>query len=166
MSGLITEEIVVFTTGGSIDKTYSPMSSNFVVDNPVAGDILNRGNVTVPFVVKPLLRKDSLEITAEERLAIVEMVNQDPHQKIIITHGTDTMIDTAKAIGRQKNKVIVLTGAMQPAAFKYTDADFNVGCAFVAVQLLPPGVYVVMNGRVFDPWKTEKDISRNIFRVL
>jgi L-asparaginase len=155
--------IKIFATGGSIDKTYSTKSSDFVVADPQIDDILRDANVSIAYEIVSLMKKDSLEITPADRQLIVEAVTAAPQQRIIITHGTDTMIDTAKALTGIPDKVIVLTGAMQPAAFKHTDAAFNIGCAVIAVQTLPDGVYIVMNGKIFDPINSRKNIDRNRF---
>jgi L-asparaginase len=151
--------IKIFTTGGSIDKYYATEESAFVVGDPAIARILDEGNVTLSWEIEPLFRKDSLDITDEDRLLIVERVKAVEHTHIIITHGTDTMIDTARALSAVQGKTIVLTGAMQPAAFRQTDAGFNVGCAFLAVQLLPDGVYIAMNGRLFDPREATKNVT-------
>ena len=156
-------QIKIFTTGGSIDKRYSTQESSFVVGPPQVERILQDGNVTVDYEIESLLRKDSLDVTSEDRQGIVERVRETPHRFVVITHGTDTMVDTARALAPISDKVIVLTGAMQPAVFKETDASFNIGCAVAAVQLLPDGVYLVMNGRVFDPQTTRKDVTRDRF---
>jgi L-asparaginase len=153
----------IFTTGGSIDKIYSTKSSDFVVADPQIDDILRDANVSVAHEIVSLMKKDSLEITPADRQLIVEAVTAAPQQRIIITHGTDSMIDTANALTGIPDKVIVLTGAMQPAAFKHTDAAFNIGCAVTAVQTLPDGVYIVMNGKIFDPINSRKNIDRNRF---
>ena len=152
-------KIKIFTTGGSIDKFYSTQESTFVVGEPQIGNILQEANVTLDFEVESLLKKDSLDITDDDRRMIFEKVKSDPHRHIVITHGTDTMIVTARMLAQIPDKVIVLTGAMQPAAFKKTDAACNVGCAIIAAQTLPNGVYVVMNGRVFDPHKAVKNLE-------
>lgn len=156
-------QIKIFTVGGSIDKRYSTLESSFVVGSPQVERILQEGNVTVDYEIESLLRKDSLDVTADDRQRIVERVRSTPHRLVVITHGTDTMVDTARALAPISDKVIVLTGAMQPAAFKETDAPFNVGCAVAAVQLLPDGVYLAMNGRILDPRTTGKDVSRDRF---
>ena len=155
--------IKVFTTGGSIDKRYSTQESDFVVGPPQIERLLREGNVTFDYDIESLLRKDSLDVTAEDRQRIVERVRATPYRRVVITHGTDTMIDTARALTSVSGKAIVLTGAMQPVAFKETDAPFNVGCAIAAVQVLPEGVYLVMNGRIFDPQTIRKDVARDRF---
>ena len=159
-------KIKIFTTGGSIDKFYSTQESTFVVGEPQAERILQEANVHLDYEVESLLKKDSLEITAEDRRTIIERVRTDPHRHVVITHGTDTMIQTAQRLRAIPGKVIVLTGAMQPAAFRQTDAAFNVGCAVIAAQILPEGVYVVMNGRVFDPDKAYKNLALDRFEEV
>ena len=149
--------ILLLTTGGSIDKTYSTETSSFVVGESQIPRLLQEANASVDFELESILRKDSLEITETDRQLIVEMVAAAPQRHVIITHGTDTMIDTAKALGQVQGKVIVLTGAMRPAAFRETDAVFNIGGAFVAAQLLPEGVYLVMGGKVFHPERARKN---------
>lgn len=155
--------IKILTTGGSIDKFYSTQESDFIVGSPWIERILREGNVGVDYEIEPLLRRDSLDITAADRRMIVERVRAIPDRFVLITHGTDTMIDTALQLASVSGKVIVLTGAMQPAAFRETDAAFNVGCAVIAVQTLPTGVYVVMNGRIFDPHRVRKDVAQERF---
>lgn len=155
--------IKILTTGGSIDKTYSTAASDFIVGEPRAGLLLQEANVNLEYEVESLLKKDSLAMTEDDRAMIVERVRNDSCRQIVITHGTDTMTLTAKALSGVTDKVIVLTGAMQPADFKKTDAVFNIGCAVAAVQILPPGVYIAMSGRIF-PWdKTCKNPATDRF---
>jgi L-asparaginase len=155
--------IKVFTTGGSLDKGYSTLESDFVVLGPQVSGILETARVTVPFEVEPLLRKDSLEMTDADRTLIRQRVEGDSAQHILITHGTDTMALTGRALEGIPGKVIILTGAMQPAAFRDSDAPFNVGFAVAAVQTLPPGVYLAMNGRIFEPRRVRKDTGLDRF---
>ena len=156
-------KIKIYTTGGSIDKTYSTQESAFVIGEPQITGILDEANVTIEWEVCSVLKKDSLELTDDDRQLIVEQVKRDPHQHIILTHGTDTMIETATALSSVPGKVIVLTGAMQPAAFKRTDAPFNAGGAIIAVQNLPEGIYLVMNGQVFEPFRATKNLVLDRF---
>ena len=156
-------KIKIYTTGGSIDKAYSTQESAFVIGEPQIASILDEANVTIEWEVCSVLKKDSLELTDDDRQLIVEQVKRDPHRHIILTHGTDTMIETARALSSVPGKVIVLTGAMQPAAFKRTDASFNVGGAIIAVQTLPEGIYLVMNGQVFDPFSASKNLVLDRF---
>ena len=156
-------KIKIFTTGGSIDKGYSTRDSEFVVQGPEIGTILEDGNVTVDYDIEPLFGKDSLEITDRDRELIRGKVEDDPCERILIIHGTDTMAETGKRLAGVGEKTIVLTGAMQPASFKRTDAHFNVGFALAALQLLPPGVYLAMNGRLFHPNETRKNLELDRF---
>lgn len=157
--------IKIFTTGGSLDKGYSPRESAFLVMDPQVAGVLAAARVTVPWESEALLRKDSLEITEEDRELIYRRVKEEDCPRVLITHGTDTMALTGRRLSGIPGKTIVLTGAMQPAAFKETDAPFNIGFAFAALQILPPGVYLAMNGRVFDPHKVRKNMELNRFEV-
>jgi L-asparaginase len=157
--------IKIFTTGGSLDKRYSTRDSAFLVMDPQVAGILEAANVTVQYQIESLLRKDSLEITGEDRELILRRVKEDPCSHILITHGTDTMAVTGKRLSEISGKTIVLTGAMQPAAFKDSDAPFNVGFALAALQILPPGVYLAMNGQIFDPHHVRKDTEKDRFEA-
>lgn len=160
------ERVRIFTTGGSIDKRYSTQESNFVVAGPQAGQILAEANINLAYEIESVFKKDSLEITAKERALLVERVKSAPERLILITHGTDTMAETGRAMSGIPGKVIVLTGAMQPAAFKHSDAPFNLGAAILALQLLPEGVYLVMNGQVFDPRWVRKNLTLDRFEEI
>ncbi|MGB5985103.1 MAG: asparaginase domain-containing protein [Desulfobacterales bacterium] len=159
-------QIKIFATGGTIDKIYFDELSDFKVGEPQVGEVLKGAQVSFDYAVHSILRKDSLDLTDDDRRLIFETVRADPCRRIVITHGTDTMIETAKVLQAIPDKVMVLTGAMQPARFKITDAIFNIGCALMAVQLQPPGVYIAMNGRLFDPLKTRKNRSHNRFEMI
>ena len=155
--------IRIFTTGGTIDKQYSTKESTFVIAEPAVERILDEANLAVDFEIEPLLQKDSLDLTDDDRRLIAERVATDRHRHIVITHGTDTMVDTAKAIPSCCDKTVVLTGAMQPAICQRSDAPFNIGAAFLAAQILPPGVYVAMNGQIFDPYQAAKNAALDRF---
>jgi len=159
-------KIKIFTTGGTIDKIYFDQKSEFQVGDPQIAEVLREANVTFDYEVESLMRKDSLEMNDDDRRLIRERIEADPNQRIVVTHGTDTMILTALALSRIPGKVIVLTGAMQPARFRLTDAVFNISAALTAVQLLPVGVYIAMNGRILDPAQTKKNIELNRFEVI
>jgi len=150
-------EIKIFTTGGTIDKIYFDRLSEFQVGEPQVGDVLREANVAFTFQVESILHKDSLDLAQTDRQLILERVANDQHRHVLITHGTDTMIETALLLRGLPGKVIVLTGSMSPARFRNTDAVFNIGCAVAAVQLLGEGVYVTMNGRVFKPDRLRKN---------
>jgi L-asparaginase len=158
--------IKIFATGGTIDKIYFDELSDFQVGEPQVGEVLKGARVGFEYEICSVLRKDSLELTDEDRQLIADNIRKDPCRHIIITHGTDTMIETAKVLQSIPDKVMVLTGAMQPARFKVTDAIFNIGCAVMAVQTSPPGVYIAMNGRLFDPLKARKNRDCNRFEHL
>jgi L-asparaginase len=156
-------QIHFLTTGGTIDKVYFDATSEYEVGPPHVAEVLDRANATFERTIEPVLAKDSLDLTDADRALIRQHVESCPGSRIIITHGTDTMVDTALALKGVAGKTIVLTGAMQPAGFKTSDAEFNLGVAIGAVQALPPGVYLAMNGRIFDPGTVRKDRARKRF---
>ncbi|GAB4174636.1 MAG: asparaginase domain-containing protein [Geothermobacteraceae bacterium] len=157
------DRIQIITTGGTIDKIYFDAKSTYQVGEPAIRDILREANLTIEVDIRPLLRKDSLEMTDADRQLIRQAVEASQERRIVITHGTDTMVETGCALVGIPDKTIVLTGAMQPARFRHTDALFNVASALTAVQTLPPGVYIAMNGRIFDPQTTRKNVAENRF---
>ena len=156
----------VITTGGTIDKVYFDAKSEYEVGEPQVLEIFREANITFEFTVESVLRKDSLELTDADRQRIRERVLASPSEQILITHGTDTMRQTALALAGIPGKVIVLTGSMQPARFRGTDAVFNIGTAVGAVQTLPPGVYLAINGRVLDPARVQKNRERHCFENI
>ena len=157
-------KIHILTTGGTIDKFYFDAKDTFSVGDPQIGDLLREANVAVEFDVRALLHKDSLELTEADREAIVAAVRDTPGERFLITHGTDTMLLTAGALARGvTGKTMVLTGAMQPARLRGSDAFFNIGFAFCAAQQLPPGAYVAMNGRIFIPGRARKNVGLGRF---
>ena len=139
----------IFTTGGTIDKLYFDALSEFQIGDPVVGPVLQSMNVGFEFSVEELMRLDSLDMADQHRRIIQHSVRACTAEHILIIHGTDGMVETAGWLTDCDDKKIVLTGALQPAAFTQTDAVFNIGCAVGAIQVLDAGVYVVMNGRVF-----------------
>ncbi|HEX7045956.1 MAG TPA: asparaginase domain-containing protein [Gammaproteobacteria bacterium] len=153
----------IFTTGGTIDKVYFDAKSEYEVGEAVVGRILHEAGVAIDFDITELLKKDSLDIDDTDRAQIRAAVKADPAERILITHGTDTLAETGKALLGIPGKTIVLTGSLSPARFQNSDAVFNVGCAVGAVQSLPPGVYVAMNGRVFAADKVRKNREANRF---
>jgi L-asparaginase len=158
--------IEIITTGGTIDKVYFDAKSSFEIGDPQIGEVLQDANLTVEYRVTPLLRKDSLELTDADRQLIRKSVMESSATQIVITHGTDTMVETAKFLNGIAGKTIVLTGAMQPARFRFTDAIYNIASAITAVQLLPQGAWITMNGRCFDPEKTRKNVAMKRFETL
>jgi len=156
----------VLTTGGTIDKVYFDAKSTYEVGEPTIAHMFEESQVGFEFVVQRLMQKDSLELTDADRAAIRAAVEAAPERHILITHGTDTMPETARALVGIRDKVVVLTGALYPARFRWTDAIFNVGGAVAAVWTLTPGVWIVMNGRVYAADRVRKDRERNRFEDL
>jgi L-asparaginase len=156
----------IITTGGTIDKIYFDAKSDYQVGEPVIGELLSSMGVSFPYTVESAMRKDSLDLDDQDRARIRERVEQCREPHVLITHGTDGMVATGKALRGLAGKTIVLTGALQPAAFKSSDAIFNIGCAIGALQALHPGVYIAMNGRVFDIDNVRKNIEANRFEAL
>lgn len=165
-----TSEIIrIFTVGGTIDKIYFDAKSSYEVGPPNIGEILGGLKLNPRFDVTPLMQKDSLDMDDQDRARVKQAVSGTDDRRIVITHGTDTMVHTAEQLGElalQQGKTIVLTGALEPARFKTSDAMFNIGAAITAVQILPPGVYITMNGQVFDHDKVVKDVERGRFVSL
>jgi L-asparaginase len=159
-------KIKFYATGGTIDKVYFDAKSEYQVGAPQVEEILKDSNVAFEWEVSSILQKDSLEMTDEDRQNIRDIIEKEPFEKIIITHGTDTMVETAKFLIGIPNKTIVFTGAMEPARSRYTDATFNVGCAIGAVQTLPVGVYIAMNGCVYEADKVEKNYEAKRFELI
>lgn len=160
------EPIAVVTTGGTIDKVYFDALSTFQVGEPAVARLLHIAHVAHPLRVVELLRKDSLELTDEDRQRLCEQVAALSESRVVVTHGTDTMVDSAQALAKIAGKTIVLTGALAPARFHESDASFNLGMAFAAVQTLPPGVYIAMSGQVFRGDRVRKDRAAGKFVAL
>ena len=162
--------IQVFTTGGTIDKVYFDAKSEFSVGEPLVAEIFHTAGVTAPFEVEMLLRKDSLEMTEADRTLVAEHVSACDAMRVLVTHGTDTMADTARAVSAalrpDLTKTVVFVGSLTPARFRESDAEFNVGFALGVLQTLPPGVYVAMNGRVFDARTVRKNRDENRFEEV
>jgi len=158
-------DILVIQTGGTIDKDYPPqgLSYDFVINQPAAERIFTKVNPSFGHRTIELLKKDSSDLTHEDRLLIRQTCEKSEEKYIIITHGTDTITDTAQAIDIIEDKIIVLTGSMRPQRFGNTDADFNLGTAIGALSALQPGVYIAMSGRVL-PWRRlHKDYDHSQF---
>lgn len=160
------ERLKVFCVGGTIDKVYFDAISTYQVGEPQVLSIFEVANVTFVYDVVPLMRKDSLEMNDEHRASLREAVAEDPSEKILITHGTDTMVQTAEALADIPGKTIVLTGAMAPARFRDSDATFNIGFAVGALAALQGGTYVAMNGRVFPAGYVRKNREAGRFEEL
>lgn len=156
-------KIKIITTGGTIDKIYFDKKSEYEVGDPQAGGVLERANVCFTYEVESILRQDSLDLTDEDRQVIRRAVESASEEKIVVTHGTDTMIETADFLKGIPGKTVVLTGSMYPAQFRDSDAVFNLGCAVTAAQTLGPGVYIAMNGCIFNPASSRKNVKMNRF---
>jgi len=156
----------LFTTGGTIDKVYFDAQSEFEVGDPQITGILRTAGVAFEWEVETLLRKDSLDLTDADRQRVAEAVHACACRHVVVTHGTDTMAETARAVeahGPLTDKTVVFVGSLAPARFKGTDAEFNIGFAAACAQTLPPGVYVAMNGRVFRAAEVRKNRAANRF---
>lgn len=159
-------EISIITVGGTIDKVYFDAKSEYEVGPPNIEKVLSELNLSISYRINSLMRKDSLDLTGEDRALIAATVATDPCTRIVITHGTDTMVETARQLTKISHKTIVLTGALEPALFKTSDAVFNIGCALGAVQSLAPGVYIAMNGKIFPAGKVRKNLQENRFETV
>jgi L-asparaginase len=154
------------TTGGTIDKIYFDELSQFEIGESQVEHILREGLVQFDWDVVPLMKKDSLEIRDSDRRMLRDYIDNDDARRYVVTHGTDTMPETAEALMGLKDRTIVMTGALTPARFRTTDAMFNIGMAVAAVQTLPPGVYIAMSGQVFEAGKVRKNRKENRFEAI
>ncbi|MFV0478553.1 MAG: asparaginase domain-containing protein [Parahaliea sp.] len=155
----------IITTGGTIDKIYFDAKSDYQVGDPVIGELLTRLGAGFEFTVESAMRKDSLDMDEADRAKIRSLAERCDVRCVLITHGTDGMVSTAKALMGIADKCIVLTGALQPAAFAESDAVFNIGCAIGAIQSKPAGVYIAMNGQVFEADRVIKNLAANRFEA-
>ncbi|MBS0483040.1 MAG: asparaginase [Proteobacteria bacterium] len=164
---MTSQPILILTTGGTIDKNYFDALSQYqIVDSGIPA-LLSEARVALPFRIVELMRKDSLEMTDADRALIASTAREAPETRIVLTHGTDTMTETARVIAAQvPGKTVVLTGALSPARFAETDAPFNLGMAFAAAQVAPAGVWIAMSGEVFDALKVKKDRAAGKFVAL
>lgn len=161
------QAILVLTTGGTIDKNYFDALSEYQITDSGIPALLNEARVALPFRVVELMRKDSLELTDADRALIASAAQAAPETRIVITHGTDTMTQTAAVLASAApGKTVVLTGALSPARFAETDAPFNLGMAFATAQVAGPGVYIAMSGQVFDGVKVRKDRAAGQFVAI
>lgn len=161
------QPILVLTTGGTIDKAYFDALSEYqIVDSGIPA-LLGEARVALPFRVVELMRKDSLELTGADRDLVARIAREAPEDRVVVTHGTDTMTETARVLAAEvPGKTIVLTGALSPARFAETDAPFNLGMAFATAQVAGPGVYIAMSGEVFDGLKVRKDRAAGKFVAI
>ena len=163
----MSEAIRLFVTGGTFDKEYDEIHATLDFRDTHLPDMLEMGRSKLDVKVETLMMIDSLEMTDEHREVIASRCKavEEPH--IVLTHGTDTMVETASVLAAQvAGKTIVLTGAMIPIAFGSSDGLFNLGGALAVVQVLPPGAYITMNGRVFEWDHVRKNRETGIFETL
>ena len=160
----------LFTTGGTIDKVYFDAKSDYEVGDPQIVEILRQVGAGFSYACDVLMQKDSLNLSDADRTLIAERVLATRAEHVIVTHGTDTMVETAqcieRALGETPDKTVVLVGSLTPARFKSSDAEFNIGFATAAAQTLPKGVFITMNGRVFRPDAVRKNRSANRFETI
>jgi L-asparaginase len=162
--------IRIFVTGGTFDKKYNELNGALAFDDTHLPEMLRLGRCRIEVAIETLMMIDSLEMTAKDRALIVDECYRAAESRILVTHGTDTMVDTAAALaaqfGADGGKTIVLTGAMIPYAFGSSDGLFNLGSALSFVQVLPPGVYVAMNGRCFPADRVRKNRETGVFESI
>ena len=151
------DPILVVTTGGTIDKAYFDALSKYQIGESVIARLLQIANVTHPYRVVEFSRKDSLDLTDDDRTALRELITAASETRVVVTHGTDTVTDSANVLTAVTGKTIVLTGALAPARFAESDAAFNLGMAFGVAQTARVGVYIAMNGEVFSAGQVRKD---------
>jgi len=157
------DPILLLTTGGTIDKLYFDALSEFQIGETIISRLLELARVSYPFDVREVLRKDSLDMTDADRALVAAQVAGAANRRIVITHGTDTMTQTAAALPSIADKTVVLVGALSPARMAESDAAFNLGMAFATAQVAPPGVYITMNGTVFRADEVMKDRAKGAF---
>jgi L-asparaginase len=157
--------ILFIQTGGSIDKNYPKVTKSyaFEITKPAVATILSNARAGFSYKIIELLKKDSQDMTDSDRKLIYETCKKAKQNKIVITHGTDTMVETAKLLSKLTNKTIVLTGSIVPEKFKDSDADFNVGSAVGALSALPHGTYIAMHGRVVPYSKAVRELKTGQF---
>ena len=161
----MTIEIIV--TGGTFDKEYDPLSGQLYFKGTHVPEMLRLGRSRIHTQIKKIMMIDSLSMTIADRKKILKECQTSAQDKILITHGTDTMVETAKLLGQHiKNKTIILTGAMIPYAFGSSDGLFNLGSALAFLQTLPPGVYISMNGKYFSWDNVRKNKEIGLFEQI
>jgi len=156
----------ILTTGGTIDKVYFDKKSNYEVGDPFVEELLHKMNVNISFKVKSLMKIDSLDMTDIHREEILNYIKNSNANNFLITHGTDSIVETAIYLKKISDKTIVLTGSLKPAIFIDNDAIFNVGSALTSAQILNNGVYIVINGQVFNPDNVRKNLEKNVFETI
>ncbi len=169
---LTNQALQLFITGGTIDKQYQETTGDLIFPATHLPQLLQEANSTLNIKTKLLMQKDSLEMTKQDRKLINQACLDSKFQGIVITHGTDTMVETALMLlanftdENLAQKTIVLTGAMRPFMLQHSDASFNIGAALMAAQLAPAGVYICMNGQLFNAGEVKKDKQQGLFKTL
>ena len=158
-------KITFIQTGGTIDKDYPKTTKGyaFEISDPAVKRILEKLNPDFEYEIISVLKKDSLDITEQDRKKILETCKKIKGDKIIITHGTDTMLDTAKVLNEIRDKTIIITGSMRPERFSNSDAPINIGMAIGAVNVLNRGVYIAMHGKIISWDKCKRDMKTGQF---
>ncbi|HMA63031.1 MAG TPA: asparaginase domain-containing protein [bacterium] len=159
-------QIKIFTVGGTIDKIYFDEKSTYQVGKPQVERILKTARVTFDYHIEQIIQKDSLDMNEADRQKVYDKIDGCDYNKVLITHGTDTMVKTALKLSKIEDKTIVLTGSMQPARFRDSDAIFNIGSAVGVLLSSQPGTYIAMNGRRFQPDQVRKNVDKGIFESL
>jgi L-asparaginase len=164
---IVTEPLRLLVTGGTFDKEYDELTGRLFFKDTHIHEMLRLARSRLPVAVETLMMIDSLDMTAADRARIVERVAGCQERRVVITHGTDTMAETARALlAAGSGKTVVLTGAMVPYAFGSSDGLFNLGSALSFAQVLPAGVYLAMNGLWFAGDRVRKDRERGVFEPL
>lgn len=159
--------IRILVTGGTFDKHYDEINGRLDFADTHLAEMLRLGRCKVEVTVRTIMMVDSLEMTDADRDLVVQHCAQSPERQIVVTHGTDTMVETARAVAaRVTDKTVVLTGAMVPYAFGSSDGLFNLGSAISFVQTLPSGVYLAMNGRCFTWDRVRKNRKTGVFEEV
>lgn len=160
--------IRILVTGGTFDKEYDELHGRLFFKDTHVQEMLDKGRSRVPVSIRTLMMIDSLDMTTGDRALVVEQCRQPDADRIVVTHGTDTMVETARAVAEANltGKTVVFTGAMIPYAFGSSDGLFNLGSALSFAQVLPPGVYVAMNGRHFRWDDVRKNRDTGTFEVV
>lgn len=159
--------IKIIITGGTFDKEYNELTGELFFRDTHINEMLTLGRCRVHYKIKKLMMIDSLFMKASHRSLILKECIRSKEKNIVITHGTDTMAETAKVLGQKiKNKTVVLTGAMVPYKFGSSDGMFNLGSTVSFAQVLPPGVYIAMNGRYFNWYNVRKNKNKGEFEEL
>ena len=159
-------KIKIFTVGGTIDKVYFDKLSEYQIGHPGIEKILHDLPVTFEYEIEALMRKDSLDMTDEDRKLLADKIKNSDCDRILVTHGTDTMADSAQYIKHVDDKVVVFTGALEPFGFKSSDAVFNIGTALGAINTAKNGVYIAMNGIIFEAGSCKKNRAQGRFEII